>query len=121
MSLEGACYAIDRIETINGNKVVEKPTEVDNSEVFGLCIEKTKVDKLMLDSALEFQPSDMGIVVYSNQGKITIEFDKDKFRPADVPMLLSRTAKIQQLGFQIKYSLRDIINDQLNYFLDPSR
>jgi len=121
LSLEGAGYAIDRIETINGNKAVEKPTEVDNSEVFGLCIEKTKVDKLMLDSALEFQPSDMGIVVYSNQGKITIEFDKDKFRPADVPMLLSRTAKIQQLGFQIKYSLRDIINDQLNYFLDRSR
>ena len=121
LSLEGAGYVIDRIETINGNKAVEKPTEVDNSEVFGLCIEKTKVDKLMLDSALEFQPSDMGIVVYSNQGKITIEFDKDRFRPADVPMLLSRTAKIQQLGFQIKYSLRDIINDQLNYFLDPSR
>ncbi len=121
LSLEGAGYAIDRIETINGNKAVEKPTEVDNSKVFGLCIEKTKVDKLMLDSALEFQPSDMGIVVYSNQGKITIEFDKDKFRPADVPMLLSRTAKIQRLGFQIKYSLRDIINDQLNYFLDPSR
>ena len=121
LSLEGAGYAIDRIETINGNKVVETPTEVDNSEVFGLCIEKTKVDKLMLDGTLEFEPSDIGIVVCSNQGKITIEFDKDKLRPTDVPMLLSGTAKIQQLGFQINYSLRDIINDQLNYFLDPSR
>jgi GDPmannose 4,6-dehydratase len=89
--------------------------------VFGLCIKKTKVDKLILDGTLEFQPSDMGIVVYSDPGKITIEFDKDKFRPADVPMLLSSTAKIQQLGFQTKYSLRDIINDQLNYFLGPSR
>ncbi len=121
LSLEGAGYAIDRIETINGNMAVEKPTEVDNSEVFGLCIEKTKVDKLMLDGTLEFEPSDIGIVVCSNQGKITIEFDKDKFRPTDVPILLSGPAKIQQLGFQVKYSLRDIINDQLNYFLDRSR
>ena len=121
LSLEGAGYTIDRIETTNSNKVVETPTEVDNSEVFGLYIEKTKVDKLILDGTLEFQPSDIGIVAYSKQGKITIEFDKDRFRPADVPILLSGTAKIQQLGFQIKYSLMDIINDQLNYFLDPSR
>jgi len=50
-----------------------------------------------------------------------VEFDQDRFRPAEVPILLSDTAKIQKLGFQAKHSLTDIINDQLNYYLDPAR
>lgn len=121
LSLECAGYAIDRIKTINGNKVVQNPTELDNSEMFGLRFDKTKVDKLMLEGALEFQPSDIGIVAITDKGKITIEFDKERFRPADAPILLSDTTKIQELGFQTKHSLKDIINDQLNYFLLPSR
>lgn len=121
LSLECAGYVIDRIETIDGNKVVERPNEADSSEMFGLRFEKTKVDKLMLDGKLEFQPSDTGIIAATDKGKITIEFDKERFRPADVPILLTRTAKIQELGFKVQHSLKDIINDQLNYFLDPSR
>ncbi len=121
LSLECAGYVVDRIETIDGNKVVEKPNEADNSEMFGLRFEKTRVDKLMLDGKLEFQPSDIGIIATADKGKITIEFDKERFRPADVPILLTRTAKIQELGFKVQHTLRDIINDQLNYFLDPSR
>lgn len=121
VSLECAGYTIDRIETINGNKAVENPNELDNSEMFGLRFEKTRVDKLMLEGKLEFQPSDLGIVVVTNKGKITIEFDKERFRPADVPILLTKTTKIQRLGFKVQHSLKDIINDQLNYFLDPSR
>ncbi len=121
LSLECAGYAVNRIETLDGKKVVDNPNESDNSEMFGLRFEKIKVDKLMLDGKLEFQLSDIGIVVTTDKGKITIEFDKEKFRPADVPILLTRTAKIQELGFQINRNLRDIINDQLNYFLDPSR
>lgn len=121
LSLECAGYVVDRIETIEGNKVVEKPNEADSSEMFGLQFERTRVDKLMLDGKLEFQPSDIGIIATTDKGKITIEFGKERFRPADVPILLTRTAKIQELGFKVQHSLRDIINDQLNYFLDPSR
>jgi GDPmannose 4,6-dehydratase len=121
LSLEGAGYHIDRIETINGNKAVEKPNELDNSEMFGLRFDKTKVDKLILEGKLEFQPSDIGITVVTDKEKLTIEFDKERFRPADVPILLTKTTKIQEFGFQINHTLKDIINDQLNYFLDPSR
>jgi len=87
--------------------------------MFGLRFEKTKVDRQMLEGKLEFQPSDIGIVAITDKGKIIIEFDKGRFRLADVPVLLSRTAKIQGLGFQINHSLRDIIDDQLNYFSRP--
>lgn len=121
LSLECAGYVIERIETIDGNKVLEGPNELDGSEMFGLRFEKTKVDKLMLDGELEFQPSDLGIIAVTDKGKITIEFDKKMLRPAEVPILLAKTTRIQELGFQINHTLKDIINDQLNYFMDPSR
>ena len=75
----------------------------------------------MLEGTLEFELSDIGMVVTTDKGTVTIEFDRERFRPTDVPILLSDTTKIRELGFQIKHSLKDIINDQLNYFLDPSR
>jgi len=121
LSLECAGYAIDRITTIQGKKMVENPTELDNSEMFGLSFEKTKVDRLMLEGKLEFKLSDLGVIVNTAKGNIPIEFDKEKFRPAEVPIWLSGTAKIQELGFRIKCRLKDIINDQLEYFSDPAR
>ena len=121
LSLECAGYAVNRIETLGGKKAVDNPNELDNSKMFGLGFEKTKVDKLMLEGKLEFQLSDRGIFVTTDKGKITIEFDEEKFRPAEVPILLTKTAKIEELGFKVRHSLRDIINDQLNYFLDASR
>ena len=121
LSLECAGYAVNRIETLDGKKVVDTPNELDSSKMFRLRFEKTKVDKLILEGKLEFQLSDIGVVVITDKGKITVEFDKEKFRPAEVPILLARTAKIEELGFQVQHSLREIINDQLNYFLDPAR
>jgi GDPmannose 4,6-dehydratase len=121
LSLECAGYAIDKITTIRGKKVIKDPIEMDSSEMFGLHFEKTKIDKLMLDNKLEFQLSDIGIVATTDKGKITLEFDRERFRPAEVPMLLTKTAKIRELGFKTSHTLKDIINDQLNYFLDTSR
>lgn len=121
LSLETAGYDITKIQTINGGKVVPAPTEIDSSEILGLTFEKTGVDKLMLEGKLAFDSSDKGILVTTNKGTVTIEFDPDRFRPSDVPILLSDTGKIQQIGFSISHGLKDIINDQLNYFLEPTR
>ena len=121
LSLEATGYAISKIHTIKGDKQVNNPTEIDSSEAFGLKFDKTKVDKLMLEGKLEFQLSDTAITAITDKGEVTIEFDQQRFRPADVPILLCSTAKIQKLGFEVKHSLKDIVNDQLNYFLDPAR
>jgi len=121
LSLECAGYTIEKIETFLGSKIVEKPTMPDDSEMFGVRFEKTKVDRLLLEGNLDYDLSDVGIFVYTDKGKISIEFDKNKFRPSEVPMLLSNTAKIRSIGFSIKHSLRDIINDQLNYYMEPKR
>lgn len=121
LSLECAGYTIDKIETLSGGKVVYQPCELDNTEMFGLRFEKTKVDKLLLEGSLEYQLSDIGIVAITDKGRITIEFDQDKFRPAEVPILLAGTAKLRSVGLQINHTLKDIINDQLNYFLNTTR
>jgi GDPmannose 4,6-dehydratase len=121
LSLECAGYAVNGIETLDGKKAVDAPNELDSSKVFGLRFEKTKVDKLILEGKLEFQLSDAGIIAITDKGEITVEFDEKKFRLAEVPILLAKTAKIEELGFQVQHSLKDIINDQLNYFLDPAR
>jgi GDPmannose 4,6-dehydratase len=121
LSLECAGYTIDKVQTVKGDKRIENPTEIDDSEMFGLRFEKTRIDKLLLDDKLEFQPADLGIVALTDKGKITIEFDAERFRPAEVPILLTSTSKVRQLGFKTNHTLKDIINDQLNYYLDPAR
>ncbi|MGC8979170.1 GDP-mannose 4,6-dehydratase [Caldisericum sp.] len=117
LSLEEAGYEIKKIETVNGEKVVKKPTEIDNSGMFGVKFEKAKIDKMLLDGEIEYTMEDKGIIVDTDKGKILIEFDPKRFRPAEVPVLMSDTTKIQELGFKVKYKIKDIIKDQLNYFL----
>lgn len=117
LSLEEANWEIKKIQNFKGEKTIENPTEIDNSKIFGVRFEKTKIDRMLLEDEIEYNLFDKGIMVYTDKGKINIEFDKNKFRPAEVPILMSDTNKIQGLGFQINHNLRDIIRDQLNYYL----
>lgn len=117
LGLEEAGWEIENIKTFNGEKQVNEPTEADESRIFGLNFEKTKIDKMLLEEEIEYTLEDRGLVVQTGNHDIKIEFNLDRFRPAEVPILLSETQKIQKIGADIKHSLRDIINDQLNYFL----
>jgi len=117
LSLEQAGWEVKGIETMRNGKVVESPTEIDTSERFGVKFEKTKIDRMMLEDEIEFNLEDKGIWVYTDKGKIPIIFDPHRFRPAEVPILMSNTEKIQKLGFKVEHKLTDIIRDQLNYFL----
>jgi len=117
MSLEEAGYPVSRIETARGGRVVEDPTEPDGSPIFGLNFEKTKLDGMMLRGELEFAAEDGGVIAYSGERKIQIIFDAERFRAAEVPILLSDTKKIETLGFSTRYTVRDIIKDQLDYYL----
>lgn len=117
LSLERAGYPITKIETIRGEKAVESPTEPDGSEIFGSSFDKTKIDGMMLRGEVEFGPEDVGVVAFSGSKRVEIEFDPERFRPAEVPILFSDTGKIGGLGFEAKRSLGDVIEDQLNYYL----
>jgi GDPmannose 4,6-dehydratase len=117
LSLEEAGYNIDQIETFNGDKKVSSPTLMDNNPIFGVKFAKTEVDRIMLEDGLEYTLNDKGINVYTDKGKIAVNFDPDRFRPAEVPIMLADTRKIQEIGAKTDHSLRDIITDQLNYFI----
>ena len=116
ISLEEAGYQINKIETLNGEKKITEPTVMDKNPIFGVKFDKTNVDRIMLEENLEYTIEDRGINVDTDKGKITIEFNPNRFRPAEVPIMLADTQKIQKIGAKIDYSLKDIINDQLNYF-----
>ena len=75
---------------------------------------------MLLSNDLSYELDDVGIIIETNKRRFKIEFDPNKFRPSDVPVLFSNTNKIGKLGFTIKKSLTDIINDQINYYLDPA-
>ena len=117
LGLEQAGWEVKRIKTLNNEKIIENPTEINNSEIFGINFDKTKVDQLMLEDQLEYSISDKGIIVETDKEDIKIQFDTKRFRPAEVPILLADTSKIEKLGCKIEYSLSDVINDQLNYFI----
>ena len=117
ISLEEAGYNINMIETFNGEKKVSDPTEMDSGSLFGVKFDKTRVDSLMLNEGLEYSIEDKGINVHTDHGKVAVEFNPDRFRPAEVPIMLADTRKIQGIGARIEHSLKDIINDQLNYFI----
>lgn len=116
LGLEKAGWNINSIKTINGEKTVRNPAEINNDPVFGVNFDKTRVDQIMLEEGLEYTIQDKGINVNTDQGKLTIEFNLDRFRPAEVPLILADNQKIQKIGAKINYSLSDVIQDQLNYF-----
>jgi GDPmannose 4,6-dehydratase len=118
MSLEEAGYPVSKIETFKGGKIVDGPNEPDRSKIFGIDFEKTKVDGLMLRGKLEFDIEDSGVIAHAGEKKIRIAFDPERFRPAEVPILLSDTKKIEALGFNKRHTVRDIITDQLDHYLD---
>lgn len=119
LSLEQAGWEVKKIETMKNNKVVENPTEIDDSEMFGVKFEKTKLDKLLLEHEIEFTIEDEGIWVHTDKGKIPVVFNPKRFRPSEVPILMADISKIKGLGFKVEHKLTDIIRDQLNYFLKP--
>lgn len=122
LSLESAGWEVNRIESIsNKDKAVDQPTQRDNEEMFGVKFEKTKVDKLMLANEIEFSLEDRGLLIYTDAEKIPMGFNPDRFRPTEVPILLSDCRKFQQLGFSIERRLDDVIKDQLTYYIDGKR
>ena len=120
MSLEAAGFPVQQIEASNGGKVVKNPTEPDTTPMFGIPFQKTKLDRMLLSGEAEYLLEDEGITVRTSKGIIPVVFDPAKFRPAEVPILLADTRKIQKIGFNVSCSVEDIIRDQIAFFSDPA-
>ena len=117
LGLKESGWNIEKIETSNHEKTINDPVTIDDSKIFGVNFEKTVIDRMILEGELEYTLKDNGIYAYTDKGKISIEFNPDRFRPAEVPILFANTEKIQKLGAETKHKLNDIVKDQLNYYL----
>ncbi len=119
LSLEALGFKIEAIESVADGKRVKDPLRRSRNGAFGRAFEKTLMDDEMLTSGLSFSPKDGGVRVKAEGGDITITIDPERYRSAEVPVLLGDASKAQDLGFKPHRGLSDIIQDQVNYFLDP--
>jgi len=114
-------YEINEIYSTNDEKKnVKDPLEKTELEIGGVRINSNVVDQMFLLHTLEFSLADEGLIIKTNKRDFKVVFDPSKFRPSDVPILLSNTSKIKQIGFSTKKDLIDIVSDQINYYLNPS-
>ena len=114
LSIQEAGFNINSIETLNNEKKITNPTEINKDKYYGKSFKKTKIDSMILDNQLEYTIKDKGLIVNTDNENIKVIFNPERFRPSDVPILLSDINKIQKLGFETQYEINDIIKDQLN-------
>src|ERR1700722_13327552 len=121
LALDEIGYKVESVAAFSGQKRVDNPLEEVAQKRFGVTWSGTRVDDAMLEGSLEYQAEDKGLTVRTSQGDVRVEFDIERFRPSEVPILLSDTRKIQALGWKVQKSVRDIVRDQVNYYFDEGR
>lgn len=72
---------------------------------------------MMLEDELVFAIKDKEIMVKTNKEEISIIFNTSRFRPTRCSYIIIKHKKNSKLGFEINYTLEDMIEDQLNYYL----
>jgi GDPmannose 4,6-dehydratase len=115
-SLEEAGFEVSSLKSMKRDTVVDNPTEPDRDPIFGIDFPKAKVDRLLMEKSLSFSLEDGGIVVDAGDDSVKVVFDKNRFRPSEVPILLSGTEKIRGLGAKFDTPVKKIISDQMGYF-----
>ncbi len=111
-------YEIEAVETCGGGKRLEHPLKEIQSNRFGVSWLSNALDDAIIGGTLHYELNDRGLIVTTSRAKVLVEFGPDRFRPVEVPMLISDTRKIEALGFSVRRSLRDMIRDQMDYHLD---
>ncbi len=111
-------YEINKIMTLREDKIITSPLDPLERTIGNTPVQSNLIDDKMLRGELEYDLTDGGLIVETNKRKFKIEFEESRFRPSDVPILLSNTNKIKELGFEPKRSLQDIIQDQINYYFN---
>lgn len=114
-------YEVRETSTLKGEKKIRDPLAKTTVHIGKISYESSVLDSKLLAGDLEYTLKDQGLIVTTQKRKFKITFDSQRFRPSDVPILLSNTAKIKKLGFKIEKDVDDIISDQINYYLDPSK
>ncbi len=118
--LEHAGFDASKVATLDGRKVIVDPLEKAKSSILGIRFDHFKADEEVISGRASYSPQDKGLLIGSGSSKVRVLIDKDRFRQADVPLLMSDPTKIEELGFRAKRTIKDIIADQFDYYLNPS-
>jgi GDPmannose 4,6-dehydratase len=115
-------YEIDAIHTFKDKKSLKDPLLEKTVTVGDYRFSSNVLDEQLLSGTMNFDLSDGGLIVKTDKREFKVEFDESRFRPSEVPVLLSNTEKIKkELGSVCSKQIRDIINDQINYYFDRDR
>jgi GDP-D-mannose dehydratase len=110
---------VKEINTFRDQKKVRDPLNERDVSVGNTSFKSNVVDEMLISGTLNFDLTDQGLVVRTDKRDFKVQFDESRFRPSEVPMLLSNAEKMRkELGVFPSKQIDDIINDQINYYLD---
>lgn len=112
-------YNVEDIETLDGDKRFHDPLHEESIEIGEIPFLSNSIDKALLLNDVQFSLKDKGLRIITQSREFKILFDPSRFRSSDVPVLMSNIQKIRKIGFAVNHTLSDIINDQINYYLNP--
>lgn len=115
-TLEELDYKIQTVKTLQGDVEIQSPTDLDSKPIFGINFTKTKADRLLLEDKIDFSIEHIGLQIEGPNTSIQVIFDESRFRPSEVPILLSDSSKIKKLGVTYDLPVKNIINDQIQYY-----
>lgn len=109
-----------RLQTQDGQIVINDPLDSGEQSWFGVDFWHTRVDDFILGGG-EFTPDHGDIIVeFENGRSVRVHIDTKLFRPAEVPILLANNMKARRkYGVTPTRSLRDIVRDMIAYYSDP--
>ncbi|MDF1540735.1 MAG: GDP-mannose 4,6-dehydratase, partial [Candidatus Thorarchaeota archaeon] len=105
LSLEMANKKPTSLKTLNDSVKMDNPAELEETEQYGLTYPTTFADRQIMDGTVSFNLEDKGLLIETEKGPVQVDFNPERFRPAEVPILLADCAKIQNLGFEVQKSL----------------
>lgn len=119
LALDEVGWTVRSLRTFAGTKAVDRPADVRRLRLWGVEFDATRVDELMLVEGLTFDREDEGLLLETSRGEVRVCFERSRFRPSDVPILLGDASRSRALGFESRASLRDIVRDQVDYYRVP--
>lgn len=119
LSAQKAFGTIEYIEI--GDEKVQLPVNAKTEiEVFGDEIQGWRMDEWLLNGnrvTLEDSP----LYFHTEDDTTPIKLDPERFRPSDVPYLWANADKIKNIGWKSERTIEDIIDDQLNFYINRKR
>jgi GDPmannose 4,6-dehydratase len=115
-------YKVNELHTFKDEKRLRDPLGDRLVTVGNARFKSNIIDEMLISGTLNFDLKDEGITIQTDKRDFKVQFDESKFRPSEVPILLSNTEKIKkELGVVAGKQIHDIANDQINYYLDGER